>query len=370
MKVVVTHVPAGSGHEKAAEAVSIALRQISPGTEIVLLNALDGMSAWYQWSFTQGYLDLIHRHPKLWGLAYHLLDLRGLAWAAYRLHRLSNALHGKILEEILLRRKPDVVVGTHFFPMEVAAYLKRKRRLHARLITVLTDFLPHSVWISPCIDTYVVGSPISRQALLARGIPAERIQVLGIPINPKFSLPLNRSEIQTRLGLRPDRPTLLFCSGGFGTGPVAEFLLALARVQDLLQVLVVTGKNSALLRRLERLREKIPHPVKLYGFVDNMEELMTASDLLVTKPGGLSCAEAMAKGLPLLLVSPIPGQETRNARLLEQHGIAVQARSLKEFPTLVEQLLGDPGRRQEMARRGKAASFPDAASSVARWVLS
>lgn len=370
MKVVVTHVPAGSGHEKAAEAVWVALRQMSPGTEAVLLNALDGMSPWYQWSFTQGYLGLIHRYPYLWGAAYHLLDLRGLAWAAYPLHRMSNASHGKILEKILLRQNPDVVVSTHFFPAEVAAYLKCRRRLNARLITVLTDLLPHSVWISPCVDTYVVGSPVTRQALLERGIPDGRIQVIGIPIDPKFSKPLDRNEAGQRLDLQAGRFTILICSGGFGTGPVSKFVTALHRIQTPLQLLVVTGKNSALLRRLESIQEKIPHALKLYGFVDNMEELMTVSDLMVTKPGGLSCAEAMAKGLPLLLISPIPGQEARNARILVEQGIAVLARNPREFPDLLEQLRNNPSRLQEIARRGKAASFPGSASSVARLVLS
>lgn len=368
MNVIVTYVPAGAGHEKAAEAVFAALRQKSAETKTVLLNALDGMSAWYQWSFTQGYLGLVHRYPLLWGAAYHLLDLRGLAWAAYRLHRLSNTSHGKILENIFLRQKPDVIIGTHFFPMEVAAYLKCSGRINARLITVLTDFLPHSVWISPCVDTYVIGSSAGREELLERGVSKQRIHLLGIPIDPKFSKPLNKSELQQRLGLRTDRFTVLVCSGGFGTGPMAELVQALNRVRTPLQILVVTGKNSALLRRLESAQEPTPHALQLYGFIDNMEELMTVSDLMITKPGGLSSAEAMAKGLPLLLVAPIPGQETRNARTLCRQRIAMLARNLREYPGIVQQLCQDPGRLQEMARLGKAASFPDAADSVARLV--
>lgn len=370
MKVVVTHVPAGSGHEKAAEAVTVALRRRSPSTETVLLNALDGMSAWYQWSFTQGYLGMINHYPHLWGLAYHLLDLRGLHAAAYRLHRSNNASHGKILEQILLRQKPDVVVGTHFFPMEVASYLKSKGRLQARLITVLTDFLPHSVWIASSIDTYVVGSTLSRQALLERGIPRDRIQLSGIPVDPKFAKPLQRDELRRRLDLRLDRFTVLVCSGGFGTGPVEKYVQALGRLPAPLQILVVTGKNSALLRRLETLQPTFPHPLKLYGFVDNMEELMTVSDLMVTKPGGLSCVEAMTQGLPLLLVAPIPGQESRNARVLVEQGIAELAQNLEDFSARAEKLRKDPTKLQEMAQRGKAAGFPDAADAVARLVLS
>ena len=216
----------------------------------------------------------------------------------------------------------------------------------------------------------MVGAAVSREELLARGIPSERIQVLGIPIDPKFSKPLNREQLQQRLGLDPKLFTVLICSGGFGTGPIAESVLALSKIATPLQLLVVTGKNSALLRQLEAKQAQIPHRLKLYGFADNMEELMTLADLMVTKPGGLSCTEAIAKGLPLLLVSPIPGQETRNAKILIKEGIAVRVPRLQEFPKLLEQLRNDPAQLAEMARRGKQFSLPDAAFSIARLALS
>ena len=369
MKTLVTYVPAGSGHEKAAEAICTTLRENDPSAETILLNGLDGMSAWYQWSFTQGYLDMIHRMPVLWGAAYHLLDIRDLAWAAYKLHRISNASHGKKLETILERYRPDAVVGTHFFPMEVAAYLKTKGRIQARLITVITDFLPHSVWISPGIDRYAVAAEWTREELLRRGVAPEKIQVTGIPIHPKFSRKGNRQELAKKLGLRVDQWTVLIGAGGFGTGPVDRLVDTFARISEPLQILVVTGKNTALLRRLEAARERSHHNVVLYGFVDNMDELMDVSDLMVTKPGGLSCAEAMAKGLPMLLNSPIPGQEARNARLLEQAGIAMQALRLEDLPRQIGELRKDPSRLRTMAELGRRASFPRAAETVARMVV-
>lgn len=373
MKILVTHVPAGSGHEKAAEAVCAALRKKDPAAQTQLLNGLDGMSPWYQWSFTQGYLDMIHRYPHLWGLCYHALDLKGLAWAAYKLHRLSNASHGKVLESILERERPDVVIGTHFFPMEVAAYLKAKGRLKARLITAITDLLPHSVWISPGIDHYAVGAEVTRQSLLERGVPEKNIRVTGIPIHPKFAHQADRAELARKLGLDPKLWTVLICSGGFGTGPVDRLVELLGRVPGPIQILVVTGKNSALRRRLETARDRLSrasHRMVVYGFVDNMEELMDVSDLMVTKPGGLSCAEAMAKGLPLLLESPIPGQEARNARVLEREGIALLARRLEEIPQRIAHLRRHPEQLQAMADKGRRAARPHSAQAVADLALS
>lgn len=370
MKIIVTHVPAGSGHEKAAEAICAALREMNPSLETTLLNALDGMSPWYQWSFTQGYLEMIHRFPQVWGTAYHLLDLRGLAWAAYKLHRISNASHGKILETILERRRPEVVVGTHFFPLEVAAYLKMKGRLQAKLIAVITDLLPHSVWISPGTDLYAVASPMTRTELLRRGVPEEKIKITGIPIHPKFARKGSRVQLQKKLGLQPDRWTLLIGSGGFGTGPIVELFEKLIPIREPLQILVVTGKNTGLLRRLESLRDRTSHAVTLYGFIDNMDELMEVSDLMVTKPGGLSCAEAMVKGLPLLLVAPIPGQESRNARILEREGIARLAQRLGAVGPLLQQLRAHPERLKEMADRGRIFGRPQAAADIARLAVS
>ncbi len=370
MKILVTHVPAGSGHEKAAEAICGAIRRLQPQAETTLLNGLEGMSSGYQWAFTQGYLNLIHRYPHLWGLAYHLLDLDGgIAWAAYKLHRLSNASHGKVLEQIVLRHKPDVFIATHFFPAEVASYLKLKGRLSARLVTVITDYMPHNVWIAPGTDDYMVGMELTKEELVRRHVPREKIHVTGIPIDPKFAQRLDRRATAARLGLEIEQFTVLVCSGGFGTGPVEQVVRGMGKVPEPMQVLVVTGKNTKLYHRLEGLRGSFPHALKVYGFVDNMNELMECSDLFVTKPGGLSCTEAMVKGLPMLLTGAIPGQEVRNGRIIERFGAAVTAHRVEQVPELIRQLRADPDRLKEMGRIGPAAGHPDAAAEIARRVL-
>lgn len=296
MKILITHVPAGSGHEKAAEAVQMAIREKHPGAEAVLLNGLEGMSPWYQWTFTAGYIGMIHRHPQIWGLLYHLADLRGLAWAAYGLHRLTNGSHGRNLEQIFLRHRPDAIVGAHFFPVEVAAFLKKKGKLRSRIIAVITDYLPHSVWIAPGVDFYVVGCSATRDELIRRGVPGDRIRVTGIPIHPKFKRRHERKPLAEKLGIRPDLFTVLVGSGGFGTGPVAEEISAFRAVPERMQLLIVTGKNSALYQHLENMRESIPHDLKIYRFVDNMDELMDVSDVMVTKPGGVELQRGAGQG--------------------------------------------------------------------------
>ena len=158
-------------------------------------------------------------------------------------------------------------------------------------------------------------------------------------------------------------------SGGFGTGPVEPLVHALRKIPEPLQALVVTGKNTALYHRLESLGPTFPHRLRVYGFVDNMDELMDVSDLFVTKPGGLSCTEAMMKGLPMVLVAPIPGQEARNARIVSKFGAAVLAGPAAKAPEIIQTLRHDPTRLKEMARRGISVGHPDAAMETAKLAL-
>ena len=369
MKVLVTHVPAGSGHERAAQALTRALELSSHSTEATLLNALDGVDPFYRWCFTDGYLHLVHQAPLLWGALYHLTDYPAFHRPVQLLHRWNNHQHGTGLERIFLEADPDVILGTHFFPMEVAAFLKRSKRLRARLVTVITDYIPHSLWIAPGVDAYIVASVPGKEYLLRRGIRKDRIQVLGIPIDPKFSHRGNRSELLKKLELEPERLTILVGSGGAGTGPVRRLVLLLNSLQEAVQLIVVAGKNAVLVRTLEKLRSAVKHPMKVYGYVDHMDELMEVSDVLITKPGGLTCSEALTKGLPLVLVCPIPGQESRNAAVIAGQGAALRINRLSDLVEQVSKLCKDPHELKAMSHRAREAAFPEAAHHIARLVI-
>ncbi len=368
MKIIVTHVPAGAGHQRAAEVVAHALERSSTPPEVVLLNALEGATSWYRWCFTQGYPRLVQQAPQIWGAFYHLSDLPILRGGVRWLHRTSNGQHARALESIFLNAHPEVIVGTHFLPMEVAAFLKKSRRLSARLVTVITDYLPHALWVVPGIDTYVVGSSQAKEELLHRRILSEKIEVLGIPVDPKFALSQDRLSLARRLGVEPNRFTLLIGSGGSGMGPIPALVETLGKVSGRLQLLVVAGTNDLLYRRCEALKNGFPHPMKIYRFISNMDELMSVSDLIVTKAGGLTCAEALAKGLPLLLVCPIPGQESRNAQVLTRIGAALWAKRIDQVPERIQRFLEHPEELRTLSQRARQVSSPDAASKIARWV--
>jgi len=369
MKILVVHVPAGAGHQRAAEAIAAALRERKVSAEVIVWDALLGTNRIYRWSFTKGYLRLIHQAPLLWGIAYHLTDIKIFRGPIQWLHRISNRSHGKHFEKYLIETQPDVIVGTHFFPMEVAGRLKLERRISSRVITVITDYLPHALWVAPGIDLYVVAGQEARQELIMRGVANEKIRIVGIPVDPKFSENGSRPELVRRLSLRTDLFTVLIGSGGAGTGPIVALLKAFNSVRQQLQILIVVGRNDSLFRQLEALRPSMRHAVQVYGFVNNMDELMAVSDVVVTKAGGLTCTEALVKGVPLLLVAPIPGQETRNAQAMTRMGAALWANRMQEIPGMIENLIRHPETLKRMGERGRQNAAPQAALEISKLVV-
>ncbi len=369
MKILVVHVPAGAGHQRAAEAIGASFHDRRSSAEIIVWDALMGTNALYRWSFTKGYLRLIQQAPFLWGLAYHLTDIKTFSGIVGWIHRMSNRLHGNYFEKYLMETNPDVVIGTHFFPMEVAGRLKSEGKIRARLITVVTDYMPHALWMTPGIDAYVVASPQAKEELIVRRVPAEKIHLLGIPVDPKFQSDGNRPELIQRLGLDQKKFTVLIGSGGAGTGPIVSLVNSLAALSDSLQLLIVVGKNDSLFRKLESLRPSVKHMMRIYGFVNNMDELMGVSDLVISKAGGLTCTEALVKGVPLVLVAPIPGQETRNAEIITQLGAALWAKSVPEIPRIIQQLRNDPEILLKMRQKAREHGLPHAAEQITKLVV-
>ena len=217
-----------------------------------------------------------------------------------------------------------------------------------------------------CVDLYCVAAEETKARLVARGAAPENVAVTGIPISAKFSLKLNPRAVRKTLGLREDLPVLLVPSGGFGMGPVAQILAELDKVQQPFQAIVVTGRNEELRRTLAA--QDRTHPTHVLGFVTNMHELMAVSDLLITKPGGLTSSEALAIGKPLFIINPIPGQEAANSDFLLERGAAAKVNRVEDLPYRIEQLLGSR-KLAEMARAAKALGRPRAAQDICHEVV-
>jgi processive 1,2-diacylglycerol beta-glucosyltransferase len=217
-----------------------------------------------------------------------------------------------------------------------------------------------------CVDLYCVAAEETKARLVARGAKAENIVATGIPIAAKFSSKPDVKAVRKQYGLRDDLGVMLVLSGGFGMGPVAEILEELDKVPNKFQTVVVTGRNEELRRDLAAQDRK--HPTHILGFASNMHELMAISDLVITKPGGLTSSEALAMGKPLFILNPIPGQEAANSDFLLERGAAGKVNRVEDLPYRIEQLLGSK-KLVQMAAAAKALGRPQAAANVCREVM-
>ena len=260
--------------------------------------------------------------------------------------------------------RPDIVLCPHFLPIEALGSIRGKAGHHQpKVVTIVTDFEAHALWMEPGVDLYCVAAPETKARLVARGIRECQIAVTGIPVSQRFLKPVHKSAILRHYKLAPTKPTLLVLGGGMGMGPLVETVRAMDQARTNFQMIVVAGRNEKLKERLQHA--SYHHRTRVLGFAGNMEELMAASDLIVTKPGGLTSSEALAIGKPLLIVNPLPGQEAANSDYLLERGAAVKANRLEDLAYRVESLLSS-NQVAKMSKAAKAIGRPQAAESICR----
>ncbi len=267
------------------------------------------------------------------------------------------------LRALIERERPDAVVCTHAFPCGAMAEYKRMFTDAPPVVGVVTDFAVHAFWMYDNIDAYSVATEDLRDAMIARGIAPERIAVTGIPVEPHFADRIDDAgALREELGIPSASRAILIMGGGLGIGPIVGIMRELTQIGEPLCAVVMIGKNRALGRRVMQAAQALPYPVRVVPFVGNVYDYMHACDVFVTKPGGLSIAEALAARIPLVLLKPLPGQEERNARFLLDRGAAVRARNAGEAAAAVEHVLRDADR---LRSSGAAIAHPEAAHEVA-----
>jgi processive 1,2-diacylglycerol beta-glucosyltransferase len=263
---------------------------------------------------------------------------------------------------------PQLVMVTEIGAAEIAALGRREGWFNAPLLAVQTDFHTEPPWVQSEIDAYCVASEEARGQLIGWGVSPNRVLLCGIPIDTAFALPFDKPELKQALGLDARRPVVLVMGGGMGPAPLDRVVSSLDLSGVPMQVLAVAGHDHALRHRLELLRGRMTLDLHLFGWTENIPELMAVSDLLITKPGGLTAAEALAAGLPMILTHPIPGPEERHVRYLIQNEVALHAATLHDIPRLASRLLSSPDELREMRRRARERSRPDAAHAIAQVV--
>lgn len=338
------------------------------------VDVLQFAPAWFRWCYPRTYLFLVRRTPGLWSMGYRFFDSALGHRMVQPLRRLWNLSLTRRFRRRLMEQPVDGVIATHFLPADVCDSGKRAGWLRVPLVVVVTDLHPHRFWLAPRAEAVVVATPQSASVCFARGIPEERVHVLGIPVGSGFAAPADLDRVRAKLSLDPRRLTVLVTSGGTTVGQFEQTVDALTSLEGThpgrMQLLVVCGDAEPARRRLTARAAAWAMPVRVYGFVETMPEFMAASDLIVAKAGGLTISEALACGKPLVFYHVIPGQEEMNACHVVDHGAGVIARSPSDAAQAVETLLTQPDRLEAMRAAARRLSRPRAAETVIAQVLS
>lgn len=369
MKIFIVHAPAGAGHKSATLAIKDAFDKANTGHDVRVIDSLAYTNRLFRSTYVWGYDFMVSKAPFLWTFSFYFTDFKPLRPLIRSVRRMINFINGHKLYSLIRKEKPDCIVATHFFATEIISNLKMSKLYDGKLITCVTDYGVHDFWISSQVDIYVVASEYTKNELISKGIKAERIRVLGIPVQEKFTKRLDRHEAEEKLGLNAGLFTVLLIGGGSGVGPIPQLVKAISRTSEPFQLIVVCGKNEDLFKRVEEMTKGSKIPIKLYGFADNVNELMDASDVMISKPGGLSISEAMVKGVPVIVDTFIPGQEESNLRFLEKNGVGVGTKGLDQTLEKLEELYRSKDTLEAMRTKAKQFGKPSSASDIVLLVL-
>lgn len=354
---------AATGHLRAAEALVAAFQ--AEGVFARHIEVLRYTNPLFRKIYSDLYVELMTRGPDLLGWLYKTFDR---PWQFQKRRLALDRLNTGPLVKLIKQENPDLALCTHFLPAEILLYLRKKKILDIPIGVVVTDFDAHAMWLLRNVNWYFVACEETRVYLAALNIPPETIFVTGIPIDPIFEMKKIKAETRIHLGLDPNKTTLLVSAGGFSVGPVESLIRAIHEIQHPVQIVVICGRNKRLEDHLKSFLDT-RHPMKVIGFTNEMDSWMAASDLLVGKAGGLTSSEGLARGLVLVIVNPIPGQEERNSDHFLEEGVAIRCNNLPALSYKIDHLLSDKERFSKMQQSAEKLARPRAASEIVSTIL-
>jgi processive 1,2-diacylglycerol beta-glucosyltransferase len=355
----------GGGHNQVSRALTQALQIQAPGIKIITVDYCELLFPLISRLTQFGYSQSIRHFPVGYALYYQATGkISPDSFWQRRLNRMGYT------ELILLvnRLKPKVIVSTFPLPAGVLSQMKSCGDLNVPIITVITDISVHSQWIHPNTDLYLVGSEEVASGLMVRGIQPDNIVVSGIPVLPFFTQKFDRQKIRQEYGFRPNTKIVLFMGGSEGVFTTSNFHILLKNVQTPVEALVITGSNHDLYEKLLVVNEKHPE-IKICKYTDNIAGLMEVADVLVTKAGGITVSEALAKGLPMIVFKPSPGQEEANALYLRKHRAAIIAKGERRLRAVIQRLVDDEQFRNLMRKNSLKLGKPDSGETCAQMII-
>ncbi|HEX5689489.1 MAG TPA: glycosyltransferase [Roseiflexaceae bacterium] len=369
-RILILHASVGTGHKSAAQALAEAFSR-NPERVVQVEDTLSYGNPLFREAYVRSYLELSDKAPLLWKLFYETADTDDLelALTSNRVRGLAERPLVSKLDKLVRGFAPSALVCTHPLPIEVLQHLKLNGKLRAPIYCVVTDYVAHSIWMNSAIDRYFLASEPTRQELLARGVPASVMHVSGIPIKPEIAEPKPAAEMRARHNLPADAPVITLFGGGLDPRRVRMMVARLLDIPADGMLLVVAGRSATLEHALAGMGDGPRMHLQKFGFIPYVDDLVAASDLVITKSGGLIVSEVLARGTPMIIVDPIPGQEEWNADFVAGMGAGIQLRMPETVPHAVLDMLAQPERLALMRTQALRVGRPRAAQDIVDIVL-
>ena len=349
-KVLVLYASYGGGHLSAARSINEFIEHNYPNIQTELIDCVKYINKALEAVTTKAYLEMAKKVPNAWRHIYKGADSGPIS----KISTASNKVMAIKLKKLLEEKNPDLVICTHPFASQMCSYLKRKGKTNVKIATILTDFAIHNQWVvgHEYTDYFFVSHLGMKDDLITEGVDSHKIYTTGIPLSNKFLLEYDKSQILENFGLIPGKKTVLFFGGGeLGLGKTYTFDLFKSFVKnDNIQIVALPGKNQKMKTHFENYVEEMgkENSVKVLDYTDKVAQLMSISDLVVTKPGGLTTTESLASGLPIVVINPIPGQEEENAEFLEKSQVAIWIKKDDNVEEVLNDLFSNPDKMQKM----------------------
>jgi processive 1,2-diacylglycerol beta-glucosyltransferase len=358
-KVIIFYASYGGGHLSAGRSIKETIESNYKDVDVKLVDCMEYVNKVVNKVTTTAYSEMAKKAPRTWGRVYWKSQTGPLAHISTTSNKVLSIKLNKLLKDF----KPDLIISTHPFGSQMCAYLKKLGKLDSKIATVMTDYAPHDQWLvlSDYVDYFFVSHEGMKKQLNSKGIANSKIFATGIPLSNRFLQNYDKLKTLESFGLQPDRKTILFFGGGeFGLGKSQTFKVfkSLVQCHQNIQVVAISGKNAKMKENFENLVEDLDKHdfVKVLSYTDKVPELMSISDLVVTKPGGLTTTESLASGLPIVVINPIPGQEEENATYLEQNKVAIWIRKNDDVEKILGDLFSNPVKMKRMKIRARLLS--------------
>ncbi len=365
MKLLFLSVPTGQGHNQAAKALEEYYRGMD-GIECQTLDVFDNVNPLLSESIEKGYLISTKMTPKVYGTFYDICEKRDQTKYS-SVGKLVKSVLNKQLMKYIESYQPDIIVAMHIFSAIAISYLRKKYPIKAKTLAIVTDFTIHPFWEDVDIDYYITATELLEWQTDRKGYPREKVKPFGIPIMPKFAEKMPQADARKELGL-DSRFTILLMMGSMGYGnDTMDIISRLDNMSEDFQIITVCGNNKKLKAQIDAMEKK--KRFINYGFTHNVDVLMDAADCIITKPGGLSTSEALAKELPIIMLDPIPGQEDRNEEFMLNNGIAISLSDTYTVDEAIYQLIHFGYRLDQLKQNMKYIAKPNSTRDLGEFML-